>query len=124
MDIVEGGLTAQEMRQHIMRNPWKPGWYGKGIVTPTGSPVAWATSDDPDDFTYQHRAGLDALGISGGYASAIPFIIAPDGRVALHFPRQESERAARAIPRILALNPALVMAQNDHDEIYETDWED
>lgn len=118
--------------RHIMQHPWQPGWYGKGIVTPSGRPYTWITSEeDGDAFDFEtadgdmipvtHQAGAHALGYTGGYYAVHPFIIGPDGTFAFHSVDITDEvRAAVAM-----IHPTLHQDQAQHDEIYNAggwDW--
>lgn len=79
MDYRTSTQDAQAVRRYVMTDPWHPGKPGKGIVTPTGQILAWAT-DDWDGLPF-HAHVIRALGYDGGRYSDVKgaFTVTPDG---------------------------------------------
>ena len=72
VDSLKGG-DPTNVRRYIAANPWRPGQWGKAIVTPTGQPITWSTvlpphATEPDDGYPFHTHAVNALGYGGRYA--------------------------------------------------------
>lgn len=81
-DWFGGGLTAAQtkyIRAWISHHPWKPGMQGKGIVTASGAPITWRTTDgdgDTDHYPY-HSHAVQSLSLYGEPRAMLR--IHPDG---------------------------------------------
>ena len=93
-------MTPHEMRREI-REGWRPGTTGKGLIDVTRGRVwTWPTAED-DDFDRAHSAGLSALGLA--YRDVAGIVLAADGGFGVHYPSKHDiptlvELVERSLP--------------------------
>lgn len=76
----------REVRAAVRRNPWSPGSWGKGLVTPTGTTLIWAdrmlTDSEGGHLYVDHYDVIEAIG-SLGMDEADHIYVDPQGRLSM-----------------------------------------
>lgn len=101
------GVTSGELSQRLsaIAEPWEPGSWGKGMLSPMGAPILWKTwgvaSDDPTTGYPHHGEIMQKLRYPAGSEMQNAFYINPDGGVEDVFNNFEDKAAfSRAHPAL------------------------